>query len=482
MTRLTVIVLSGIVFCACAAGLSRAEEAASGAPGTPSARTLSIQDFIQLVTRHDTVFEEILMDEMKLAYRKALVLPAGDIVLSVKAQYDLILDQDRNGTDVSVSLGKLFPSSGTSVEVVMDNAPSLSADVQNSELNFLVAQPVAENAFGQATRLKDKIVGLEMDVIRYQIVEAYEDYLASLISTYYDWYFAYENLKIGEASYKQNQQLLDNMYSRASNKIALPVDVNKVKLQVIEKEERVITLREQYKNVSQVILKAIRREDKGESLVPEDPGRFHDFRIDFEKGYDDFVQSSRTYAILRLLESKSSLKVDENADALLPSTRLMFGYKVEGQGWAVKNEDNMVYAGVQLDWPFPDELARAQYEVSQIDERKQQLSNRNKFLELYTTLKNLYFQIQREQQLIALADQKIQLAEDVLGDETVNYSYGKITLNDYIAAVNAVDQNRFNKILHTVQQKKLLLEWLRLTDLLVDEGILRSAPQAGRTD
>ena len=478
MKKLMIIILTGIC-CFLGAGWGLAEDSASAPSGPGTGRPLAIHEFIRLVTRYDTVFEEILIDEMKLAYSKALVLPAGDIVLSIKSQYDLILDQDRTGTDVNVSLSKLFPFSGTSVSVSMENAPSLSSDVQNSELNFLISQPVAENAFGHATRLKDKIVGLEMAVMRYQIIEAYEDYLASLINTYYDWYFTYENLKIGEASYQQNQQLLENQYSRADNKIALPVDVNKVKLLVIDKEENVIALREQYKQKRQLVMKAIRHQG-AEDFIPVDPEGFHAFKIDFKKGYDDFVQSSRTYEVLRLLESKSSLSVEENADALLPSTRLMVGYRVEGQEWTIKNEDSMVYAGVQLDWPFPDGMERAQYNVSQIDDRKRQVTNRNKFLELYTTLQNLYFQVEKEQQLITLADQKIKLAEDVLGAETVNYSYGKISLNDYIDAVNTVDQNRFNKILHTVQQKKLLLEWLRLTDLLVDDGVLKSSPQAGK--
>ena len=64
--------------------------------------------------------------------------------------------------------------------------------------------------------------------------------------------------------------------------------------------------------------------------------------------------------------------------------------------------------------------------------------------------------------MIRIAEAKIQLAEAVLTDESKNYSFGKISLNDYIDAVNKVDLNRFNKILHIVQMKKYLLEWFAL--------------------
>ena len=67
----------------------------------------------------------------------------------------------------------------------------------------------------------------------------------------------------------------------------------------------------------------------------------------------------------------------------------------------------------------------------------------------------------------ANAGDKIVLSEEILKDEAENYSFGKVTLNDYIDAVNRVDENKFNRILHTVNLKKLLVEWLRLTDRLV---------------
>ena len=67
----------------------------------------------------------------------------------------------------------------------------------------------------------------------------------------------------------------------------------------------------------------------------------------------------------------------------------------------------------------------------------------NKYNDLHTSLKNIYLQIRREQKLITISQKKIKLAESVLKDEAENYSFGKVTLNDYIDAVNLVDANRF---------------------------------------
>ncbi len=432
---------------------------------------LTIEEFIGQATANDTVFEEILIDELKLNYSKALGLPAKDLVLSIKGEYDLFISQDdREAPSASVSLSKLFPYTGTEVEVSYKNSPAFTSDKMNSEITALITQSIAQNAFGAATRLKDKLIGVENRVAHYQIIEAYEDYLASLINTYYTWYSAHENLKIGQASYYQNKQLLDDMNKRAESKIALPVDINKVNLLVIGKEENVVSLRENYENVTNLIKKAVRL-DAQDDLIPVDPSSFHDFQVSFKKGYEEFQKDSRTYKVLRLLEKQTSLEVDVSADDLLPSTDLLLGYKVSGQEWEVDREDNLFYAGISMDWPFGDQVDEAELQVAKIEHRKTSLSNKNKYLELYVNLKNLHLQIKKEQDLITLVQKKIELSEAILEDETQNYSYGKISLNDYIDAVNKVDTNKFTKILHVVQLKKLLLEWLRLTDRLVDSPL-----------
>jgi predicted component of type VI protein secretion system len=95
------------------------------------------------------------------------------------------------------------------------------------------------------------------------------------------------------------------------------------------------------------------------------------------------------------------------------------------------------------------------------------LSTANNYQRIYTQLLNLYLQLKREKKLIEITDKRIELAQAVLEDEAENYSFGQVSLNDYIQAVNNLDTNRFNKILHQALYKKLLVEWLRLTDQLV---------------
>lgn len=81
--------------------------------------------------------------------------------------------------------------------------------------------------------------------------------------------------------------------------------------------------------------------------------------------------------------------------------------------------------------------------------------------------------MEREKRLVKIAEEKIGLSLAILEEEAENYSYGKVTLNDYIDAVNRLDENRFNRTLHMIQLKKLMVEWLRMTDALVDKNVLK---------
>ena len=173
-----------------------------------------------------------------------------------------------------------------------------------------------------------------------------------------------------------------------------------------------------------------------------------------------------------MLEQQGTMQVKIAADDLLPSTNLLLGYQLDGQEWGIQNPERSYFAGISVHWPLGRSVDRAKQSIAKIEHKKTLLSNQDKYAELHTNLKNIYLQIQREQKLISVATKKIQLSQSILKDEAENYSFGKVTLNDYIVAVNRVDENRFSFTEHKVQLNKLLIEWLRLTDQLVNKNVI----------
>jgi len=432
-------------------------------------RLLPLEDFITLASKNDANFEEILIDELKLKYKRLLTMPARDLVLSLKSQYDVILYKDRGNIENTVSLSKLFPLTGTEISAEYETSLNSSTYKVSSEFSAMISQPIARNAFGRNAQLLDKIMGLEVDIANYQIVEAYEDYLAALIQMYYNWYSAYENVKTAENSYNENLKLLENIKERQKYKIALPVDVNKISLQVAAKKEALVSLENKYTEYLNMVKESIRY-DSVDKLEPGAPSTYEHVAIDFEPDHEMFVKKSRTIKVLGLLEDKSSLEVDKYADELLPSIDIIAGYSRKGAGHDIVDNEETVYAGMSMDWPLPGEVEQATYQDSKIDLKKTKLSTENVSLRLNTNLKNLYNQIEREKELISLAQEKVDLATSIVEDDRKNYSLGRLTLNDLIDEVNKLENNKFNKIFHEIELKRLTMEWLRLTDQLVKEN------------
>jgi len=429
---------------------------------------LTLDRYIALACNNDTVFQEILIDELYLAYYKDLTLPAKDIVLTVKGQYDFVFHpiegHEKSGI---VSLSKLFPYTGTTVYADYTASSLIDDPERKSSFSLSVSQSIARNAFGRANRMLKKIRGLEIDLAKHQIVEAYEDYLSAVMVLYFKWYADYENMKTAESSYDFNKRLLENIRQKMTYDVARRVDVNKIRLQVMEKEENLIHLKNNYDQTLNSIFQTIRYENS-EVLFPEFPSFKEKLEISFSEEYRSFKASSRTYKMLTLLEKKGVLEIDKAADDLLPSASLEMGYIEEGKGYDIQDGENRAFAGFTFEFPFPGQKENAQHEYAKVDLEKIKLSSSNKKIQLKTDLNNLFIQINKQKELVDIAEKKISVSEAIVKDETRNYSHGRISLNDLIQAINTLEENRFKFVYHKIALKNLMLEWLRLTDRLIE--------------
>lgn len=434
---------------------------------------LTLDDFINLATKNP-FFEEILISQLELQYSKVLAIPAQDWTLSVKGEYGLVGiqgDGTTRGTTAhefngALALSKLFAQSGTTIKsgfgaTSWGNQPRAS-------FYFNLAQPIAQNAFGRNTRRTIQLVALQNEVAQTQILEAYEDYLASLIVLYYNWYSNYSRVLSAFASYNTSEQLLNEMRQKFRYRIADQLDINKSELQLLSSNQSLLNQENSYlQQENEIFLAAGLSSDQ--KYRPELKDYIDFDSLDFSTLEKTFFSESRTVTTLEILKSQKALQREITADSLLPSASLYANYNVGGKGYAFEEGDvkHNLQIGMTLDYAILSEKVLANVAKADIDIQKQGLSASNKILKLQLELKNFIENLKRAKEVLDIQTRMFDLAKSIAEAEQRDYNLGSSDLNFLINALNS-QANYENQLINSkVQLNTLIVEFLRLTDSLV---------------
>src|SRR5690606_8194244 len=117
-------------------------------------------------------------------------------VLSVMGDYgvDLGSPKEDPSSTWDISASKLIPQTGSALVLSVDGDSPL-ADPSTLSWSASLTQDLARNAFGRTSRIDAELGALDVTLARYQLVEAYEEYLASLATLYVRWFLAYRSLE-----------------------------------------------------------------------------------------------------------------------------------------------------------------------------------------------------------------------------------------------------------------------------------------------
>jgi len=427
---------------------------------------LDFKSYMKEVGEKNTVFESILIDAHKLRYKKNQERPSNDLSLDLKSIYVFNLDNKHSDPQSNIALNKLFPKTGTEISLSYTDSHNARLQTGHSQLGLSLSQDIAQNAFGKATHLLEKLLDKEIAIEHYQVIESYEDYLATVATLYYKWVKDYVDLKLAQSSYKENQKLLKNIKSRKRKSIAKDIDVKKVQLQILSKKEQLITFQEKYQK-SYAHIKATLFSKKDPQVHP-----IKTITLDTLPKKDQlsqFLTNSRSIRLLNEIKNKSAVSLEQSIEALLPSLQVNAAYLLDSNVSGLKNKEDVIQAGFSAHIPFKNLQKKAEKEIAALQYKQSKINTINSKAVLKRQIKNGYTELYKQNELIKQAKEKIRLAKAILKYEEENYSYGKVTLNDYIQAVNGLDIARFNEIKQETNYKITYIEWKRLTDSLVRE-------------
>ena len=451
---------------------------------------IPVDRFVQLVIRNDPAFQSILVDELALKYSADLELPVSDFVLDTTAKY--VWNPNRSGgvskgsTIGDISLSKLFPSTGTTVSAgysVTRTSSTDGTDALTGSLTGEISQSILENAFGSATRKTARKIGLENEIARHQIVEAYEDYLASLIQVYGEWLSAYENLKTANQSLASAGELVSIVQRKRSAGIAFPEELDQIRLEYMTAKENVILAGQDYDTILNTVQASLGSDFEYRNIIPVRMDWNETFTSLNKDDMENIIQDSRTFRMMALLEKQGMLVVDIAEDGLLPSASLFAGVQMTGDDYRMTATDRRAYAGFTFSVNFGNQVERATFETAKVDLKKTELDNRSSLFTLRSDLRSLNRQLEEGRELLDLAKEREVLAKRVYVAERRNYGIGKTDLNTLIEARDNAVSAGYQVTARLVELHRLQTEWLRLSDQLVSrEKILDETPVAPESE
>lgn len=437
--------------------------------GSTTAEVLAFEDFLEKVHRHDPAFERILLRELYLKYEKDLQMPPDDLLLEVTGEYGFFRSNDNSitndDTSGTVTLSRMFSRTGTEASVSFSRISAVTTGVTRyqSTMNLQISQNIVRDAFGHATRMLEDKIEIETGIIRLRIIEAYEDYLASLLTLYLDWHRAYERRLAAEKSFNEEKQVLNLIRRKRRLGVAFPDEVSRAELTVVTAEEALAGRVNEEKNRRLQIIYLAGLKTAAD-VVPRAVDFTEIFRKPAGKGSE---AESRTETIYNRLVQAGVLEADIAADNLLPSAKIFAGYDLLSPQFNLTRPDHKIYFGAGFKLNFTNNRNSARSEVADLNRKDARLERSRAMLNLEVDLETISNHLSASEKILRLSKRRLNIAARAAAQVRRKFNLGQADFIDLASARRSLVEARVDLVEKEALNAQLKLEQRRLRDTLV---------------
>lgn len=429
-------------------------------------KTLGFSDFLEKARMNDVEFSKILNEQKRADFYKELNLPSRALLLDLNSEYTV----DSGGGDETSLVGgvisKEFIETGTTLSVSRSEVKAVGRDEKTSEVRL--SQSLVKNAFGSQVRVYEDVLEQESKTIDIEVVELYEDYTASLMNQYFDWQLAYSRLQFKNRQLAEAKRFFRNIERRRTQAVARSVEVDRARLQMLSVEQEIISLQTQYEQLSKQI-KALAGLDIDVSPI-EGELPFSEKAIRYDAIIKKTVDRGRQLQAYQLRTKAAEGRLDIARQNTRPDLNLFVGYYIDDSTRFTTQADREgTLVGLNLLWPFLDNQTKKAVEENRYLVSKAELEQAAFRRDLAVRLENLRLQIESAKKKVELDRQRWQVADRVLNEERRRYKNGSIDLETLIDAENGAAANQDAYFTSRTQLNQSIVEWLSLSDTLVEK-------------
>ena len=256
--------------------------------------------------------------------------------------------------------------------------------------------------------------------------------------------FLEEQIKQADLIKEDIQVGIKQVEAQVSNGVAFKSNLNVLKAQLLQTDQRVIELKASRKGLIET-LALLLNQQPDENIVLEKPVTSTLNSADISRPELKLYSNQS-----KLIEQQNRLVIAKN----LPKASLFAqgGYGRPGLN-LLKNEFDWFYiAGVRLNWSLGSlYTSKREKELNEVNRKMVDVQKETFLLNTSTELKQQQSEIDKYNQLVETDKAIIDLRIDVKNAAVAQLQNGVITANDYLREVNAEDQARQSLITHQIE-------------------------------
>lgn len=428
---------------------------------------MELQNFLSQTKKNDSNIESIIADRLKSRYYVDMSLPSRQTLLEIRNEYGFTRGEPGT-TIMSAVLSKPILETGS--KLTLGRTVTDRPDREEEITELRIEQALWRNAFGSQIRKQITNLDLERSVMELQVIEAYEDYIEQVIHSYLDLTSSYLNYSTAQRLHQESVLLLNNVQRRMKRNIASSTDLNRARLQVALRKENELQSKVNLETQSQAILRMTGLE-YGSIVIPETTLEMGNGLENMDIGISQFLSSSRSRKIYDKQEIVALANLDFEKQNLKPAANLLVGFNIDKSsrfGTTINREEAVV--GVNIQIPFGDTSTQAQIKEASYLLLKSKLARKSFNAAIEESLHVIKNKILRQREQVAISKSKKVLAAEIVKSEEKRYQTGRVQLENLIEDRNNLAQYEFAYLTDLTVLNKLIVQWLSLTDQLIDKN------------
>ena len=470
-------------------------------------KVILLSDFIEEASDNSP---EILGELIKLRSAESLEIQA-------RAIYNAVLDfnyynfyqnpQDPNQSNVGITeqwgdnfylgIGRVFPRLGTRARAGIEYTqtdthiyyPDLStirlegytnisiADMQNYLTNvknfspkfvFELKQPMLKNWFGIIDTFPIKQAQLNRMITEKAVDDGIEAVIIRLYDMYFEWFEAYNQLRIFEENIRNGDILLKQVKEKAEFGLVEQSDVHQVYMMNLEYKKA--------RDLIQVNIKRLTRQIyhwmKGSLDMPQDFVFIPQSRISLpdipHSPYS--VTNSRTMQILELSRQILDYQLEKELNERLPELNVVFKYEFANpttdpsRAFIITNFNHNFYAGIEFAFPIGENMSRGKIKETKSRIRKWVQDTENFRRNYMQGIEDLNDMLRVYETILEYDAELIRHAERRVAEEERKYEQGRSDLFYIIQNKHTLVDYRLKHLENYVKYHKIKLELLGVLD------------------